>query len=318
MNILITGGAGYIGAELVYELSKKEDVSSIVVYDNLSRENYNFFTSLSHKITNGKVKFEFGELLDSRKIRKALQGIDVVYHLAAKVSRPFSTIDSHIYEQVNHWGTAELVYAVEETPSVSRFIYMSCATVYGKSKKEQDETDSPDPTNHYSISKLRGEGHVARLMSKMNTYILRCAKVYGPSTTIRFDSVINRFMFDAHFNGRIQIHGSGKQVRPFIHIDKTIAALMELRLSKAPSDIYNLSDKNIEVLDMIDVLKELYPDMEYIFINQHLEMNHLKINPLLKLSKYFPLPQTELKQDLAAFKERFSFSAPQEEPVDKK
>ncbi|HSZ24095.1 MAG TPA: NAD-dependent epimerase/dehydratase, partial [Cytophagaceae bacterium] len=273
MNILITGGAGYIGAELVYELSKKEDVSSILVYDNLSRENYNFFTSLSHKISNGKVKFEFGELLDSRKIRKVLKGIDVVYHLAAKVSKPFSNIDSHIYEQVNHWGTAELIYAVEESNSISRFVYLSCASVYGKSKREIDEATSPDPTNHYSVSKLRAEGHVERLMAKMNTYILRCAKVYGPATTIRFDSVINRFMFDAHFNGKIQIHGSGKQIRPFIHIDKTVATLVELRLSKAPSGIYNLSDKNIEVLDMIDVLKELYPDMEYIFINQHLEMN---------------------------------------------
>ncbi len=312
MNILITGGAGYIGAELVYELSKKNDVTSIVVYDNLSRDNYNFFTSISNKITNGKVKFEFGELLDSRKIRKVLHGIDVVYHLAAKVSKPFSTIDSHIYEQVNHWGTAELVYAVEETKSVSRFIYMSCATVYGKSKKEVDETAATAPTNHYSISKLRAEGHVARLMDKMTTYIVRCAKVYGPSATIRFDSVINRFMFDAHFNGRIQIQGSGKQVRPFIHIDKTISTLAELRMSKAPSDIYNLSDKNIEVLDMIDVLKELYPDMEYIFINQHLEMNDLKIEPLLKLSKYIPLPETDLKQELTAFKNRFSFSAQSE------
>ncbi len=307
MNILITGGAGYIGAELVYELSKKEDVTSILVYDNLSRENYNFFTSVSHKITNGKVKFEFGELLDSRKIRKALQGINVVYHLAAKVAKPFSTIDSHIYEQVNHWGTAELVYAVEETKSVTRFVYLSCASVYGKSKKELDETALPNPGNHYSISKLRGEGHVARLMSKMNTYIVRCAKVYGPSTTIRFDSVINRFMFDAHYKGRIQIQGSGKQIRPFIHIDKTVAALLELRLSKAPSDIYNLSDKNIEVLDMIDVLKELYPEMEYIFINQHLEMNDLKIDTTLKLSTYFPLPKTELKEELIAFKNRFSF-----------
>jgi len=307
MNILITGGAGYIGAELVYELSKKEDVTSILVYDNLCRENYNFFTSVSHKITNGKVKFMFGELLDSRKIRKALEGIDVVYHLAAKVSKPFSNIDSHIYEQINHWGTAELVYAVEETKSVNRFIYLGCASVYGKSKKELDETAAPDPNNHYSISKYRAEGHVARLMNKMNAYIIRCSKVYGPSTTIRFDSLINRFMFDAHYNGRIQIHGSGKQVRSFIHIDKTVAVLSELRLSKAPSNIYNLSDKNIEVLDIIDVLKELYPDMEYIFINQHLEMSDLKINPELKLSNYFPIPQTELKKELEAFKNRFSF-----------
>ncbi|MCU0428647.1 MAG: SDR family oxidoreductase [Cytophagaceae bacterium] len=309
MNVLVTGGAGYIGAELVFQLSLCEDVKKIVVYDNLSRENYNFFTSLSHKITNGKVSFIQGELLDSRKLRKALDGIDVVYHLAAKVSKPFSNIDAHIYEQINHWGTAELIYAVEERKQIRRFIYTSCATVYGKSSKEADETTTPDPGNHYSISKFRGEGHVERLFSKMNAYVLRMAKVYGYGTSIRFDSVINRFMFDAHFNGKIQIHGSGKQVRPFIHLEKVVACLKELRLSEAPSGIYNLADKNIEVLDLIDVLKELYPEMEYIFINQHLQMNDLNIARSGKLGKYFPMVDTDLKSELTTFKNRFAFGS---------
>lgn len=309
MNILVTGGAGYIGAELVFQLSQCEDVKKIVVFDNLSRESFNFFTSISHKMTDGKVSFIQGDLLDSRKIRKALEGIDVVYHLAARVSKPFTTIDSHIYEQVNHWGTAELVYAVEENKNIQRFVYMSCATVYGKSSKEVDEQSSPNPSNHYSISKFRGEGHVERLSSKMNAYVLRCAKVYGYGTCIRFDSVINRFMFDAHFNGRIQIHGSGKQTRPFIHIDKVVGCMKDLRLSKAPSGIYNLADKNIEVLDLIDVLKELYPEMEYIFINQHLQMNDLKLSQATKLGKYYPIAGTDLKDEMRAFKNRFAFGS---------
>ncbi|MCS6823881.1 MAG: NAD-dependent epimerase/dehydratase family protein [Cytophagaceae bacterium] len=308
MNVLVTGGAGYIGAELVYRLSQKEDVASITVYDNLSRENYNFFTSLSHKMTNGKVRFVQGELLDSRKLRKVLKDIDVVYHLAAKVSRPFANVDSHSYEQINHWGTAELVYAIEDTPSVKRLIYTSCASIYGKSKNEVDESTPVNPTHHYSISKWRGEDHVLRIKNKINTYVLRLAKVYGFSPCIRFDSVINRFMFDAHFNKRIQIHGSGKQIRPFIHIQKVVDVLLEMRLTKAPSDIYNLSDKNIEVLDLVEILKELYPDMEYIFINQHLEMSDLIIKPELKISKYFPIPQSDLKDEMKEFKERFAFS----------
>ncbi|MFL5728758.1 MAG: NAD-dependent epimerase/dehydratase family protein, partial [Cytophagaceae bacterium] len=135
MNILVTGGAGYIGAELVYRLSKCEHVNKIVVYDNLTRDNYNLFISNSNKIGNNKVKFELGDILDSRKLRKVLKDIDVVYHLAARVDNPYSNIDSHVFEQVNNWGTAELVYAVEESKKVSKFIYLSSTSVYGSSKK---------------------------------------------------------------------------------------------------------------------------------------------------------------------------------------
>jgi len=60
-----------------------------------------------------KVRFIKGDILDSRQLRKALAGIDVVYHLAAKVTTPYANADSHFFEQVNHWGTAELVQAVK-------------------------------------------------------------------------------------------------------------------------------------------------------------------------------------------------------------
>ena len=88
MNVLVTGGAGYIGSELVYQLSKQDDVKKVVVYDNLSRDNFNLFTSHSNKINNSKVSFEHGELLDSRKLQKVLKNIDVVFHLAGKVAHP--------------------------------------------------------------------------------------------------------------------------------------------------------------------------------------------------------------------------------------
>src|SRR6478609_4815037 len=123
MKVLVTGGAGYIGAELVYKLAQQEDVSEVIVYDNLARENYNLFISHSHRIKS-KVKFEMGDLLDSRRLRKALKGVDIVYHLAAKTEAPFTNVDSHVFEQVNNWGTAELVFAVEETKSVSKFVYL--------------------------------------------------------------------------------------------------------------------------------------------------------------------------------------------------
>jgi UDP-glucose 4-epimerase len=309
MNILITGGAGYIGAELVHRLSKNEDVSKIVVYDNLTRDNFNLFISNSNRIANNKVKFEFGDLLDSRKLRKVLKDVDVVYHLAARVDTPFSNVDSHVFEQVNNWGTAELVYAVEENKKISKFIYVSSTAIYGSSKKLVDESTAPNPRTFYAISKMRGEEHVKRLMSKMETIIVRCGNVYGYSPAIKFDSVINRFMFDANFNNRISIHGTGKQSRSFISISKTVDALVELKNRKIPSDVYNLLDFNFEVLDLVDLIKEIFPDIEFIFINQHLELRELKVNPKTKFSEFFTLPKTDFKEELIAFKERFAFTS---------
>src|SRR5262245_4699722 len=111
MNVLVTGGAGYIGTELIEALSKRKEIDHVVVYDNLSRGNFNFFLGKSD--FGNKIRFVQGDILDSRKIRKELKEVDVVYHLAAKVTTPFANIDSHFFEQINHWGTAELIYALE-------------------------------------------------------------------------------------------------------------------------------------------------------------------------------------------------------------
>ncbi|MBX9850148.1 MAG: NAD-dependent epimerase/dehydratase family protein [Cytophagaceae bacterium] len=314
MNILVTGGAGYIGAELVYKLSQCEDVSKIVVYDNLTRENYNLFISHSHKINNNKVKFELGDILDSRKLRKVLKDIDVAYHLAARVDTPYSNVDSHVFEQVNNWGTAELVYAVEES-KVSKFIYLSSASVYGSSKKLVDENTAPNPRTFYSISKMRGEEHARRLMKKMETVIVRCGNVYGYTPTLSFDSVVNKFMFDANFTNRISIHGSGKQSRSFINVMKVVDGLIALRNKQVRSDVYNLIDFNYEILDIVDLMKEIFPDLEFLFINQHLELRELKLNPETRFNEIYKIPKTDFKEELIKFKERFAFNPYASVPV---
>jgi UDP-glucose 4-epimerase len=308
MNVLVTGGAGYIGTELVSQLIARPDVDKVIVYDNLSRPNFNMFLGLrlqQHK----KISFVKGELLDSRALKKVLKGIDVVYHLAAKVTTPFANADAHGYEQVNHWGTAELVYAVEES-NVKRFIYTSSTGVYGSSKIPAHEDTPPDPQTFYAVSKLRGEEHVRRLIrsKKIETYIMRCGNVYGYSKSMRFDAVINKFVFEANFNKLVTIQGDGKQSRTFIHIDMVAKALSNLLTADLPSDVYNVVDRNLKVIDILDVLKELIPELEFIFINQHLHLHELnvKVNPLVT-DTLMIRNERSLKEDLSDFLTKFSF-----------
>lgn len=308
MNVLVTGGAGYIGTELVSLLIANPDVKKVIIYDNLSRPNYNLFLGF-RLMKHDKVTFIKGELLDSRALKKVLKGIDVVYHLAAKVTTPFANADAHAYEQVNHWGTAELVYAVEDS-DVKRFIYTSSTGVYGSSKIPAHEDTPPDPQTFYAASKLRGEQHVRRLIKsgKIETFLMRCGNVYGYSKSMRFDAVINKFVFEANFNRMVTIQGDGKQSRTFVHIEMVTKALNSLLTADLPSDVYNIVDRNLKVIDILDVLKELIPDLEFIFINQHLRLHELnvKVNPLITDTLQIRNQRT-LKEELSEFLTKFSF-----------
>lgn len=306
MNVLITGGAGYIGTPLVDLLCSNPDVQKVVVYDNLSRANYNLFIG-TKKEGHQKLTFIKGELLDSRKLKQSLKNIDIVYHLAARVTTPFANSDAHLFDQVNHWGTAELSYLLEES-SVKKLIYTSSAGVYGSPSEPTDESVEPTPKSIYGISKLRAEEHLRRLSDKMPVYILRCGNVYGYNRSMRFDAVINKFMFEANFEKRITIHGNGEQSRSFIHADMIAKALANLPSSELPGGTYNLVDKTYKVMDIVDELKQLMPDLEFILINQYLSLSNLNIKRNEEVNRKLGIAyESSLKNDLSEFLNRLRF-----------
>ena len=306
MKVLITGGAGYVGTKLVKRLVSEPTIEKIIVYDNLSKGHHNFF--LGDTYTNHtKIQAVRGDILDTRQLKKLLKETDVVVHLAAIVTTPFANTDPHFYEQVNHWGTAEVVYSAEES-EVSKFIYLSSTSVYGASDEVADENTVPSPSTFYGISKLRGEEHVNRLSEKMTAINIRGGNVYGYSKSMRFDAVINRFMFDANFTGRIQIFGNGKQSRAFIHIDHLTDSIAKTIVGNVKSGTYNLVDKNLQILDLVDVLKEIYPDLEFLFSNQHMNLRELKISKESALFDQIDrFSDSDIKDELVTFKGQFAF-----------
>jgi len=304
MNILITGGAGYLGTELVHALARRPDVEKLVVYDNLSRVNHSLF--IGRPLPPAIVRFVHADILDLRRLTSELAGIDVVYHLAAKVHTPFEPEDPHTFEQINHWGCAELATAVEAS-DVSRLIFSSSTAVYGYTDSPATEDARCSPSTHYGIAKLRGEKQMARLGSRMSTYTVRCAHLYGYSPAMRFDSVINRLMFEANFFNRINIYSSGRQTRAFVSVDRAVQGLVFLLEGTAPPGVYNLVDDNFSVLDIAMIAKELIPCLEFNFVDQHMPIGNLTVSPQTRLCALMPAQQVDLNADLTALLQKFAF-----------
>ena len=304
MNVLITGGAGYLGTELVEVCAADPRINHILIYDNLSHGRHGLFTG--RKIDGAKIRFVRRELLDTRSLREAIKDIDVVIHLAAKVSTPFASGDPHAFEQVNHWGTAELSYALEYS-NVQKVIYASSASVYGVSEVEKSIDDTPSPNTTYGISKLNGESMIWRLRNQMTTVVVRCANIYGYSPSIRFDAVINRFVRQAFFEGRISIEGRGDQVRPFIHIRHAAEIFKRLATDFDQSAILNLVDQNRRIIDVADHLKSLRPNLEMMFVEQDLPRNALHITKSPELIDLYD-HKMSFEEEIQEFVSKFRFS----------
>ncbi len=305
-KILVTGGAGYIGSALLPALAQLESVSEVLIYDNLSHGRREAFLQSPFE-GSSKISFFAGEMLDTRTLKKAMTDVDYVIHLAAKVSTPFAHGDAHSFEQINHWGSAELSYIAEDL-DIKGLLYVSSASVYGSSDEICTVETNPNPRSWYGKSKLRGEKMLTRLNQKFPVTVLRCANVYGLAPCVRFDAVINRFAFESHFVRRLMIEGNGKQKRAFVHIQNianTIAGITDqtLRGSKTWNDVYNVVQHNTSIVDVAYTLKDIYNDLEMIFVEQDMPRHSLLVSSSEEINSFFHnrTLQDELQEMLNSF-----------------
>lgn len=315
MNILITGGAGYVGTELAHVLDANDAIDQVLIYDNLSRGNYNLF--MEGNFRRGKISFIQGDILDQRSLLKALQGIDLVYHLAAKVTTPYFDRDLHHYEQVNHWGTTELVSCIlkhnkkEEEKggnTVQKLIYLSSAAVYGFSDEPCHEGSPLHPVSHYGITKLRAEKELDLLRDTCEVHVVRSANIFGYSRSMRFDSVINKFMFHAHFKKAIQLFGDGRQQRSFVSIQYLVQLLSLGAIQIDFPALINAYQFNYSINEVaFEFIKKLIPELDILYVNNGFSTKGITLESRQDVSK-MQLPKAkDLLEYLKEFQQAFSF-----------
>lgn len=303
MKVLITGGIGYLGLSLVERLVTLPKVEQVLVYDNLSKNHFSFF--FDSKIRSEKLNFMEGDILDNHRFQDALEGCDWVYHLASVLPNSRASLNLHTFDQVNNWGTAQVVDAVERS-HVKGIVYTSSTEVYGRSLQPADESQVPHPTSHYGKSKLNAEQHVRRLATKMPVYRMRIGKVYGYNSCFYAESVINRMLFSAHHYNQIIIDGDGSDVRGYSYLQSVASALVGALEAAFPANVYNVVTANYSVLQIAAIIESLYPNLEKRFVSQDLALESIPVMPNEQVFRSPSDPMCDLEEHLTEMKEWFS------------
>ena len=269
MKVLVTGGAGYVGQSLLPSLNKKSSITEIVVFDNLSTSDFSFFHG--NELLE-KVRFVKGDILNYDLLAENLSEVDIIFHLASYTSHAYTYAQNIQFEQVNQWGTLNLVRAIKEkSPNLKKVIYLSSLSIFGFNRKINLEIDKPQPTNAYAISKYEAEKYISLLKSYCEVHILRSGNIFGYNAGFREDSVLNNFIFNTLINKKIIIYGDGQQVRPFVHIDLVVDQLVAvLEVATSGVNYSHLGNFNSSMNEIKDWLLDNFENLEYTYLNTNI------------------------------------------------
>jgi len=295
--ILVTGGAGYIGSQVIRDLATDSRFAgtTIRIYDNMRRHH---FCGLMDLPPEGRFEFIEGDILDRLNLGRAMENASTVIHLAAIVSTPLSFDHPEWTEQVNHWGAASVVETALNA-GVSRFLFTSSASVYGPGGPFK-ETDTCRPIGPYAISKRRAEEEILQCCERgLNCTILRLGTTFGNAPAMRFDAVAGRLAYLVGVKRPMVIHGSGNQVRPLIHIQDASAAIrLCLTNPQAERAIINAVTINPTANEIAKMLQTLVPDASIRYTDQNILTEISYVVDSTKLMEMGFKPQFDLEAGL--------------------
>ena len=237
-NVLVTGGAGFIGSHISEELCSYG--ANVTVLDDLS---FGCISNLKNSVS--KINFIAGSITDFDACLKATKEQAVIFHLAAMTSVPESVKHPQECEKINVEGTTNLLEACEKN-MVKTFIFSSSAAVYGNRNDECKEIDKPNPKSPYASSKLKCEelcrDHAYEC--DISTASLRYFNVYGERqrSDSPYSGVVAKFKENLMRRKPILIYGNGQQKRDFVHVSKVAEAnLLIGSLDDLKGEVFNVA-----------------------------------------------------------------------------
>jgi len=242
MNVLVTGGSGYLGSVMVPKLIEKG--FKVKVLDSLIYGNF---------LTQKGKNFELikGDVRNYNLLLKATKDADAVIHLAGIIGDSAASLDKELTINVNYLATRQLAEMCSEESL--KLIFSSTCSVYGTRPDEIiTEKSQIAPLSLYAMSKLVAEEAITKRCK--DHVILRLGTLFGLSPRMRFDLVINKFIAQALQEEKITVYG-GNQRRPFVHV-QDVSDVFVKALSGDANGIYNVGGTNYKILSAAEIIKQ--------------------------------------------------------------
>jgi nucleoside-diphosphate-sugar epimerase len=251
MNVLVTGGAGYIGSVMSRILLEKG--YNVTILDRLF-----FGTDSLNDITD-----QITLIKDDVRFFKPeiLKGIDAVFDLAALSNDPCGELDQEKTLEINYRGRVRVANLAKKY-GVKKYVFASTCSVYGFQKGLINEESGLNPLTTYAKASVMAEKEILPLADKdFSATVLRQATVYGFSYRMRFDLAINGMVLGYYRNGKIPIMRDGKQWRPFVNVKDTSKAfikVLETEPDLVNGQVFNVGsdEQNIQIFDLAKLVAE--------------------------------------------------------------
>lgn len=280
MKVLVTGGAGYIGSVLVRQLLNKG--YSVRAFDSLKFGG----DALIDVMLNPDFEFMLGDVRNADDVKKALEGIDGIAHLAAIVGDPACKKYSEEAKETNDAASVALFEAAEKA-GVKRFVFASTCSNYGKMSDPDSfvtETSQLNPVSLYAELKVKFEKYLLeqRKDSKICSTALRFSTVYGFSPRIRFDLTVNEFTRNATIYGEQEIWGA-QFWRPYCHVDdlaRAVVLVLESPEEKVRANVFNVgsTEENYNKGMVIEEVCKVVPNVKVNYVDMNEDPRDYRVN----------------------------------------